>query len=77
MPASAEDIYPIPGSGRAPGERNGYPVQYSHLENHMDRGAGPSMGSQRVGHDIETEAFTGAATEQPQTRILHYSKYLS
>ena len=25
----------------------------------------------------ETEAFTGAATEQPQTRILHYSKYLS
>ena len=29
----------IPGSGRLPGEGNGYPVQYSCLENVMDRGA--------------------------------------
>ena len=29
----------IPGSGRSPGERNGYPLQYSCLENPMDRGA--------------------------------------
>ena len=29
----------IPGSGRAPGERNGYPLQYGCLENSMDRGA--------------------------------------
>ena len=28
----------IPGSGRSPGERNGYPFQYSCLENPMDRG---------------------------------------
>ena len=28
----------IPGSGRAPGERNGNPLQYSCLENPMDRG---------------------------------------
>ena len=28
-----------PGSGRFPGGRNGYPVQYSCLENSMDRGA--------------------------------------
>ena len=27
------------GSGRSPGERNGYPFQYSCLENSMDRGA--------------------------------------
>ena len=29
----------IPGSGRAPGEGNGNPLQYSFLENPMDRGA--------------------------------------
>jgi len=27
----------IPGSGRSPGERNGYSRQYSYLENSMDR----------------------------------------
>ena len=29
----------IPGSGRSPGEGNGYPLQHSCLENSMDRGA--------------------------------------
>ena len=29
----------IPGSGRYPGEGNGNPLQYSGLENSMDRGA--------------------------------------
>ena len=29
----------IPGLGRSPGEGNGNPLQYSHLENSMDRGA--------------------------------------
>ena len=29
----------IPGSGRPPGEGNGYPLQYSCLENSTDRGA--------------------------------------
>ena len=29
----------IPGSGRSPGEGNGNPLQYSCLENTMDRGA--------------------------------------
>ena len=38
----------IPGSGRSPEEGNGYPLQYSCLENLLDRGA---MGSQRVGYD--------------------------
>ena len=33
------DTVSIPGSGRFPGERNGYPLQYSCLENSMDRGA--------------------------------------
>ena len=36
----AGDLDSIPGSGRFPGEGNdGYPLQYSWLENPMDRGA--------------------------------------
>ena len=33
------DLGSIPGSGRSPGEGNGYPLQHSCLENPMDRGA--------------------------------------
>ena len=36
---SAGDLGVIPGSGRFPGEGNGNPLQYSCLENPMDRGA--------------------------------------
>ena len=39
LPAcNAGDLGSIPGSGIAPGEGNGYPLQYSCLENSMDRG---------------------------------------
>ena len=41
LPANAEDIRDvgsIPGWGRLPGERHGNPLQYSCLENPMDRG---------------------------------------
>ena len=34
------DVGLIPGSGSSPGEGNGNPLQYSCLENPMDRGAG-------------------------------------
>ena len=34
----AGDTGSIPGSGRSPGKRNGNPLQYSCLENPMDRG---------------------------------------
>ena len=33
------DLGSVPGSGRSSVERNGYPLQYSCLENPMDRGA--------------------------------------
>ena len=36
---NAGDLRSIPGSGRSPGEGNGTPLQYSCLENPMDRGA--------------------------------------
>ena len=41
-PASAGDARDsdsVPGWGRSPGEGNGYPLQYSCLENSTDRGA--------------------------------------
>ena len=38
-PANARDSGLIPGLGRSPGERNGHLLQYSCLENSMDRGA--------------------------------------
>ena len=49
---SARDLVSVPGSGRSPGEGNGNPLQYSCLENHMDREPGrlPSMGS----HESDT-----------------------
>ena len=52
LSASAGDVGSIPGSGRSPGEENGNPLQYSSLENAMDRRyAVQSMESQRVGHN--------------------------
>ena len=36
---NAGDLGSIPGLGRSPGEGNGYPLQYSGLENSKDRGA--------------------------------------
>ena len=50
----------IPGSGKSPGEGNGYPLQYPCLENPMGRGAdGPqSMGSQRVSYGLATNTLT-------------------
>ena len=35
---NAGDLGSIPGLGRSPGEGNGNPLQYSCLENPMDRG---------------------------------------
>ena len=54
---SVGDLGSIPGLGRSRGEGNGNPLQYSCLENPMDRGAcqepvNPlSMELQRVRHD--------------------------
>ena len=50
LPASVGDAGLIPGLGSYPGERNGNPVQYSCLENPMDRGAW-----QTTGHAVTKE----------------------
>ena len=52
LPANPRDIGDsglIPGLGRSPGVGNGNPLQYSSLENPMDRGA-----SQATVHEITT-----------------------
>ena len=56
---NAGDLGLIPISGRPPGEGNCTPLQYSCLENPMDRGAWwlQTMGSQRAGHDWATNIF--------------------
>ena len=49
---NARDPGSVPGSGRSPGEENGNPLQYSCLENSMDRGVRlQSMGSLRDGYN--------------------------
>ena len=56
-PANAGDQSLIPRLGRFSGEGNGSPLQYSCLENAMDRGGWQAIvhGVTRVGHDFATK----------------------
>ena len=49
----ASDLGSIPGSARSPGIGNVNPLQYSYVENSMDRGTHglQSLGPHRVRHD--------------------------
>ena len=58
LPARAGDVRDvglIPQSGRSPEGRNGNPLQYSCLENPMDRGAWQSI-EHRVAKSIQVRA---------------------
>ena len=54
---NAEDLSSIPESGRSPGVGNGNPLQYSCLQNPMDRGAWQATvhGVARVRYDLATK----------------------
>ena len=54
---NAGDVGSIFEAGQIPGERNGYPLQYSCLENSMDRAAWWAivLGISRVGYDLATQ----------------------
>ena len=54
---NAGDVGSIPGLGRSSGEGNGNPLQYSRLENPMDRGAWQTTvhGVARAGQDLATK----------------------
>ena len=56
LPGNAREVGDTgltPESGKSPGGGNGNPLQYSYLENSMDRGSWLStvIGLQRVTHD--------------------------
>ena len=65
----------IPGLGRSPEEGNGNPLQYSCLENPMDREPGEpqSLGLQRVGHDWVTNTSLYHSTFQAKCFIILHS----
>ena len=64
-------VQEIPGSGRSPREGNGNPLQYSCLENPMDRGAWQATvhGVTRIRHDLTTKP------PPPLTAVCLYSTY--
>ena len=57
LPDNAGDLGSMPGLGRSPREGNGNPLQYSCLENPMDRGTWQAMvhGVARIRHNLETK----------------------
>ena len=66
---NARDTGLIPGSGRFPGEGNGNPLQYSCLENSMERRAWLS-----TVHEV-TESYTTEPTDLLRTIITQPLKY--
>ena len=69
----AGDPSSIPGLGRSSGEGNGNPLQYSCLENTMDRGAWRAIvhGVSRVGHNLETKPpTTTTTTDNSSTTVI-------
>ena len=62
-PARAEDVGSIPGSGRSPGGGHGNSLQYSCLENPMDKGTW-----QATVHEV-TESDVTKATQQARKKI--------
>ena len=74
-PANAgdrRDVGSIPGAGRSSGGGNGNPLQYSCLENSMDRGAwratGPGVAPSRTGLSSRAEARKLGPGETPPCR---------
>ena len=64
---SVRDICSIPGSGRSPGGGNGYPLQYSCLENPMDKG------SWRATAHRVAKSQTGLKQLSTHTRMIWFS----
>ena len=65
---NAGDLDLNPGMGRSPGEGNGKPLQYSCLENPMDRGAW-----QATNHEVtESDTTEGLSL----TKFLYFSSLL-
>ena len=66
LSANEGDMGSIPGLGRSPGEGNGNPLQYSYLENPMDREAWWANSPWGFKESDVTERLNG--TEQVEKR---------
>ena len=64
---NAGDPGSIPGSGRSPGEGNGNQLQYSCLENFMDRGAW-----QAIVHGVAKNQTTEPTEHSQQIMVVKY-----
>ena len=65
--AKAGDPGSVPGLGRSPGEGSGYPLQYSCLENSMDRGAWQGYSPWGLKELNTTEQLTASLSLMPMT----------
>ena len=72
-----EDLGSTPGLGRSPGEGNGYPLQYSGLENSMDRGARPATVHGVAKSQIRLSDFDSLTlSKYPKQRLVSESRDL-
>ena len=76
MPANAGDAGSIPGSGRSPGGVNGNRLQYSCLENPMDRGAWQSVVHGVAEESDVTEQVHRLSKVTLHLKILHHILFL-
>ena len=71
----------IPGSGRSPGVGNGNPLQYSCLENPMDRGAWwatvHGVAESAVTGQLSTRAYTAVGKRFMETLVVEPGGRLS
>ena len=67
---NVRDLGLIPGSGRSPGEGNGNPLQYSCLENLMDRGASGAVVHGGLTELDMTEILTQIGRASCRERVL-------
>ena len=71
LPANAGDVGSIPGSRRSPGEGSGNPLQYSCLENPMDRNCQATVhgvGSQKCQTQLNNNKLNEFALNLPYSQ---------